>query len=75
MAYKTFFKLINTDVTEYKAIPERLEGIGVYGGNTENNGYLVCESCGGYYKLEEGESPDDFSKCQCGGELEFREEL
>ena len=31
--------------------------------------YLVCNSCNGYYKLEEGESPDDFGNCQCGGDL------
>lgn len=32
--------------------------------------YLVCEKCGGYYKLQKGESPEDFiSKCPCGGEL------
>jgi hypothetical protein len=76
VAYKTFFKLIKTDVTKYKAIPERLQGIDVYGENMENNGYLVCEKCGGYYKLQKGESPDDFSDtCGCGGGLEFRKEL
>ena len=74
MAYKTFFKLIKTDVTKYKSVPERLQGIDGYK-IMEDNGYLVCEKCGGYYKLGEDESPDDFSKCQCGGELEFREEL
>lgn len=31
--------------------------------------YLVCTRCNGYYELEEGESPDDFESCQCGGEL------
>ena len=31
--------------------------------------YLLCNECGGYYKLQEGESPDDFDCCQCGGEL------
>ena len=31
--------------------------------------YLLCHECGGYYKLQEGESPDDFACCQCGGEL------
>lgn len=34
-------------------------------------GYLKCKSCGGRYDLEPGESPDDFVRCQCGGELEF----
>ncbi|MBP2045188.1 hypothetical protein [Methanobacterium aggregans] len=32
--------------------------------------YLVCEKCGGYYKLQRGESPNDFTKkCECGGNL------
>ena len=34
-------------------------------------GYLVCESCNGYYELKKGESPDDFDSCQCGGILEY----
>jgi predicted nucleic acid-binding Zn ribbon protein len=32
---------------------------------------LVCEKCGGYYKLKEGESPEDFKSCQCGGNLKY----
>jgi rRNA maturation endonuclease Nob1 len=33
-------------------------------------GYLVCDSCGGYYELQTGETPDDFSdECECGGKL------
>lgn len=32
-------------------------------------GYLVCDICGGYYKLKPGESPDDFESCECGGSL------
>jgi hypothetical protein len=76
VAYKTFFKLIKTDVTKYKAIPERLQGIDVYGVNVEDNGYLVCEKCGGYYKLQSGEKPDDFSDiCECGGELKYMKRL
>jgi hypothetical protein len=39
-------------------------------------GYLVCDQCGGYYRLHEGESPDDFmKKCQCGGHLEYFDNL
>jgi hypothetical protein len=35
--------------------------------------YLVCNSCGGYYQLQEDEEPDDFSdECECGGNLELR---
>ncbi len=38
--------------------------------------YLVCKKCGGYYQLQEGESPDDFyDKCNCGGDLEYRVSL
>jgi hypothetical protein len=33
--------------------------------------YLLCKLCGGYYELAEGESPDDFERCQCRGELEY----
>lgn len=33
--------------------------------------YLVCEKCGGYYELQEGESLDKFSECQCGGSLTY----
>ena len=32
-------------------------------------GFLVCEKCGGYYKLQEDESPESFDYCKCGGEL------
>lgn len=31
--------------------------------------YLECEKCGGRYELREGESPDDFESCECGGKL------
>lgn len=34
-------------------------------------GYLICEKCGGYYKLQEGESLDDFESCECGGKLNY----
>lgn len=34
-------------------------------------GYLLCESCAGYYELKAGESADDFVECQCGGKLSF----
>lgn len=37
---------------------------------SENPGYLVCDTCGGYYELQSGESPDDFlDECECGGNL------
>lgn len=38
-------------------------------------GYLVCDKCKGYYTLQPGESPDDFSdKCECGGKLKYYED-
>lgn len=33
--------------------------------------YLICEKCGGHYKLQKGESPDDFGECTCGGRLRY----
>ena len=39
-------------------------------------GYLVCEGCGGYYELQEGESPEDFEGCsECGSPLTYFENL
>lgn len=38
-------------------------------------GYLICEDCTGYYQLQEGEYPEDFDRCQCGGNLEYVEEI
>ena len=35
--------------------------------------FLVCDKCGGYYELQKGESPEDFSvECDCGGQLEVK---
>lgn len=36
-----------------------------------SGGYLFCNHCGGYYKLEKNESPRDFIKCECGNPLEY----
>ena len=41
----------------------------------EKSGYLICEKCNGYYELQEGESPEDFESCECGGNLKFTREL
>ena len=38
-------------------------------------GYLNCKKCGGNYELQEGESPKDFDKCQCGGDLKYVENV
>jgi hypothetical protein len=74
-AYKTFFKLIKTDVTKYKAIPELVQDIDGYRRNVKNDGYLVCNKCNGYYQLQPGESPEDFEECQCGGKLKYYEDI
>jgi len=37
----------------------------------KNYGYLVCTECRGHYPLKEGENPEDFYECECGGKLEF----
>jgi hypothetical protein len=65
-AYTTFLKLIKTDVTMYKAIPERISDL------DNHSNYLVCKSCGNYYQIPEGESKDDYSDiCECGGKLKY----
>lgn len=37
--------------------------------------YLICQNCGGYYRLGDDESPEDFDSCQCGGKLIYSEYL
>lgn len=38
--------------------------------------YLVCEKCRKYYKLQGGESPDEFlHQCECGGKLRYSKSL
>jgi len=41
----------------------------------ETLGYLVCEKCGGNYKLKDGEAIDDFEGCNCGGKFDYVKEL
>lgn len=41
----------------------------------KKKGYLVCESCMGYYKLQKDESPEHFDNCQCGGILRYFDNL
>ncbi len=43
--------------------------------NSKNKGFLICENCLGYYKLQKGEFPDDFDECECGGKLKFAKTL
>lgn len=37
--------------------------------------YLICKICGGYYELIQGEFPEDFHSCQCGGTLKYYESM
>lgn len=37
--------------------------------------YLICQNCGGYYHLDDDESPEDFDTCRCGGKLVYSENL
>ena len=42
----------------------------------QNKFYLICDKCGGYYKLEEDESPEDFEDdCKCGGVLSITDSV
>ena len=41
----------------------------------KSNGYLLCKKCHGYYHLQDDEAKEDFMSCECGGELEFYENL
>ena len=37
-----------------------------------SNGYLVCDSCQGFYELQTGEKVGDFNRdCDCGGTLDY----
>lgn len=39
----------------------------------KDQSFLVCDKCGGYYELQKGESPEDFTdECECGGHLEHK---
>ena len=38
-----------------------------------DNGFLVCNKCKSYYKLNEGEFPEDYdNECDCGGKIEYK---
>ena len=69
-AYKTYYKLLTTDIS--KLVDKLWEAKS----KDENNGYLVCQKCNSYYKLQPGESPEDFdSKCECGSELKYYDNI
>lgn len=59
-AYKTYIKLLKTDITQYKS------------SEINNRGFLFCKKCNSYYPLKENEFPEDFTYvCQYGGELKY----
>lgn len=33
--------------------------------------FIICDDCGGYYKLRDEESLEDFEECHCGGNLRY----
>ncbi len=38
--------------------------------------YLVCNKCGSYYELQEGENPEEFNlTCECGGKLQYKKSI
>ncbi len=37
--------------------------------------FLVCKQCNSYYNIKKGEYLDDFISCQCGGELQYYEDI
>ncbi len=39
------------------------------------NNWIGCQKCGGHYKLQNGESLDDFKECQCGGKLKYADDI
>ncbi|NYB27175.1 MAG: hypothetical protein HVN34_07580 [Methanobacteriaceae archaeon] len=71
IGYKTYLKLLNTDVTKYKA-RSNFKVIN----KKDDGGYLVCDKCNQYYKLRPGESPEDFTdECECGGKLKYYDNI
>ena len=37
--------------------------------------YLICDKCNLYYEIQDKSEMDDFSKCECGNELQFYETI
>jgi hypothetical protein len=69
IGYKTYIKLLNTDITKYKARTTMNNG-------NIDKGYLVCEKCNEYYQLQPGESAEDFTdECECGGKLKYYKDI
>lgn len=63
-------KNINQSGTRQKGKKEEFKPVRIKGVDNPNPGYLVCDSCGGVYKLKSCESVDDFNEdCVCSGKL------
>ena len=68
--------LIETDIKIYEASIKLIKHHLNKFSNSSKEGYLICNKCQGYYQLENGESPDDFSlKCKCSGSLKYNKDL
>jgi len=60
------------EIVENQQNQEKIEKIE----KIEHPGYLICDTCGGYYELQPGESKDDFSdECECGGKIRYSKTL
>lgn len=81
-AGKTFLKIYKAMTGLIEGIIDGWQGLALY--NKEfyriieliknlktNEGYIICDKCRGYYKLQFNEFPEDFDKCECGGNLEY----
>ena len=69
IAFKTYLKLLNTNVTKYKARS-------VFNNGNVDMGYLVCDKCNEYYQPQPGESSEDFTdECECGGKLKYYKDI
>lgn len=41
----------------------------------DDNRYLICDHCFGYYKLKNNEYPEHFKECECGGPLTYHQNI
>jgi Zn-dependent protease with chaperone function len=76
-----YVKPLNNDMnpSNVGTTPENMNFVGGTALNDKKHvrdGYLVCDKCNRYYKLQPGESTDDFTdKCECGGKLEYYDKI
>jgi hypothetical protein len=55
---------------------ETIEKLKQIGKNSDNeNRYLICNDCFGYYKLKDNEHPKDFEGCECGNSMEYHQNI